>query len=194
MSTPLAIRIVTWFWLLAALLAGNYGLVGRLPLPALPALIVLLAGLVLLAYARVAPIRAWLDGLDLRAIVLLHITRLVGFYFLFLHQRGYLPYAYAVPAGWGDILIAVFALIVVFVPTTEAVRLRALGFWNIVGLADLLLVIATATRLTLHGEPLMRNLAALPLSLLPTFLTPLLLATHVIIMLRLRRADGGQVA
>ena len=41
--------------------------------------------------------------LDLRLLVLYHLTRFVGVWFLVLYSRGELPYAFAVPGGWGDI-------------------------------------------------------------------------------------------
>lgn len=127
-----------------------------------------------------------MDGLDLRALVALHITRFVGFYFLFLYHRGELPYAFAVPGGWGDIIVAILALLVCVLPIKEALRSRAITAWNVIGFVDIALVVVTAARLGLENRFQMRALTYLPLSLLPTFLVPLIIATHVIIHLRLR--------
>jgi hypothetical protein len=58
----------------------------------------------------------------------------------------------------------------------------------VVGLADILFVVATAARLVTADAGQMAAMMRLPLSLLPCFLVPLIIATHVIIHLRVRRA------
>lgn len=122
--------------------------------PPLPQLILLglTAGLV---YAGVsAPgLRAWALQIDLRALVALHLTRFVGIYFLALFRRGELPFAFAVPGGWGDILVAALALLLlpVGLPRTGGRRLIYV-IWNLIGLVELLFVVITAARLRL-AEP-----------------------------------------
>lgn len=185
--TPLLIRIGVWVWLIAALAVGHFQLLRPILGPPVQLILFALAGLVLLAYRRVPAVRAWVDALDLRALVLLHVTRFVGFYFLLLCRRGELPYAFAVPAGWGDNLTAALALVVCFLPLRPRARLRAINLWNIIGLADILLVVLTAGRIALADPAQLAALTRLPLALLPTFLVPLIIATHVIIFLRLRR-------
>ena len=59
--------------------------------------------------------------------------------------------------------------------------------WNVFGLVDIVLVVATATRLGVADPGSMRALLELPLSLLPTFLVPIIIATHIIIFARLAR-------
>jgi hypothetical protein len=60
--------------------------------------------------------------------------------------------------------------------------------WNVVGMLDIGFVVATAARLAAADPSSMRALLRLPLSLLPTFLVPLIIATHVWIFVRLRSA------
>ena len=187
MPTPLSIRLVVWLWLIAAVVAGHLELMARLPVPAFPAILAALAALVLLAYFKVRTLRGWIDSLDLRALVLLHLTRFVGFYFLLLYRRGELPRAFAVPGGWGENLVAFLALLVAVLPLAASARRHAIAVWNTIGLIDLVAVVATAAQLGLQHPAQMRALTCLPLSLLPTFLVPLLLATHVIIFVRLSR-------
>jgi hypothetical protein len=189
MSTGLIVRLLFWLWFGTAVAAGHFLWLQRLPPFGIQAIIFGLIALVLLAYFRVAAVRAWTDALDLRALVLLHVTRFVGIYFLVLHQRGELPRAFAVPAGFGDIIVAAMALPVAFAPLEPAVRRRAIRIWNVVGLADMLMVIVTATRINLANPLQLRPLTHLPLSLLPTFLVPLIIATHVIIFVRIARAE-----
>ncbi len=186
-ATPLPIRIAIWVWLIAALYAGNSLLLQRLPIPAVQAILFGLTAVCLLLYFKVAAVSHWINRLDLRALALLHVTRFVGFYFLLLYRRGELPYAFAVPGGWGDIIVAALALLVCLLPMGDVTRRRALNIWNTIGFMDILMVVITAGRLGLQDPQQMRALTYLPLSLLPTFLVPLIISSHVIIFLRLRR-------
>src|ERR1700746_1246442 len=66
----------------------------------------ILTALLFLACWRVRTIRVCVLNIDLRWLVVLHVTRLfAGAYFLVLCQRRQLPCAFATPAGWGDIVI-----------------------------------------------------------------------------------------
>jgi len=148
----------------------------------------LTAGLIL-AGTSVSALRDWARSIDPRWLVGLHLTRFVGIYFLVLHARGELPWAFAVPGGWGDILVATLALLVLLSGPPDAPRRRGEYItWNLLGLTDIVLVVATAARLGVTEPTLMRALLQLPLSLLPTFLVPLIIATHVLLLLRLGRA------
>jgi len=187
MPTALVVRLFFWLWLGTAFFVGQQLLLQRLPPFGVPAVVLGLSALLLLAYFRLATVRAWVDALDLRALVLLHVTRLVGLYFLVLSRRGVLPSDFAVPGGIGDIIVATLALVVVFAPLADASRERAIRIWNIIGLVDIALVVLTAVRLDLANPLQMRAMTYLPLSLLPTFLVPLLIATHIIIYTRLTR-------
>jgi len=187
MPTALVVRLIFWFWFGAAFVAGQQLLLQRLPPLAIPALILGLSALLLAAYFRLAAVRSWVDALDVRTLVFLHVTRFVGVYFLVLYRRGFLPYDFAVPGGIGDIVVASLALVLTFVPMAEATHDRAVRIWNIIGFVDIALVVLTAARLNLENPLQMRALTYLPLSLLPTFLVPLIIATHVVIFVRLDR-------
>ena len=176
-------------WLLLALVLGASGLLrdARPPLP--QALLVALTVAVLALFWTPTVFRRWALGVDLRALVLIHVTRFVGIYFLILYSQGELPYAFAVPGGWGDIAVATTAIVVcLFARRGASVGRGAILAWNVFGLLDILFVVATATRLGMADPHSMRALLRLPLSLLPTFLVPIIIATHVIIFARLRRA------
>jgi hypothetical protein len=180
------LRFVLWLWFFAAVAAGRFLLLQRIPAPAIQAILLGLTAALLLAYFRIAAIRRAVDSLDLRALVLLHVTRFVGFYFLHLYALGELPYGFAVPGGYGDIVVATLALLVLFLPMTPARRARALYLWNVIGFVDILLVVLSGARLG-RADPLsMHALTYLPLSLLPTFLVPLIIASHVVIFRRLK--------
>jgi hypothetical protein len=175
-------------WLLAAVLVGRSGWFAALRPPA-PQLI--LAGLtiaLLLAVRLCSPLRQFVATVDMRALVLFHVTRFVGFYFLALYARGDLPWAFAVPGGWGDNAVAATALLLVLLvrPESPGGR-RAYLAWNVLGLLDILGVVLTAVRLAVADPGSMRALLRLPLSLLLTFVVPIIIATHVLMLARLAR-------
>jgi hypothetical protein len=182
------VLVWTAAWFLVACGAGAAGLLraARPPLPQV--LIVSLTGAVLVLFRLPSSFRRWALGVELRTIVLIHVTRFVGIYFLVLYGRGELPYAFAVPGGWGDIAVA-FTAGVIWLGTGPGMppRRGIILAWNIFGLADIVLVVMTAARLWLADPNSMRALVELPLSLLPTFLVPIVIATHVIILSKLRR-------
>ena len=173
-------------WLAAAIVVGATGHQAswRPPIPQL-----VLAGLtVLLLTAVVARprFRHWLATLDLRWLVAVHLTRFVGAYFLILYYRDRaLPRAFAVPGGWGDIVVAVLALALLAAGGELDTRPRLVGAWNALGLLDILFVVATAARLAVADPDSMSPLLHLPLSLLVTFLVPLIIADHVVVFWRL---------
>ena len=182
----LTVLLGTGVWLLAAYAIGASGLLrfARPPVPQV--LIVGLTAAILVLFWTPGLFRRWALTVDVRALVLIHVTRFVGIYFLVLHGRGELPYPFAVPGGWGDIAVATAALAVGLAsrPDTTTGRRVIMG-WNVFGLWDILFVVVTATRLGLADPQSMRALLRLPLSLLPTFLVPIIIATHVIIFWRL---------
>jgi hypothetical protein len=190
MISSRAVVIAGLGWLAAAIVAGGAGLVRLLPPRAVPAVLFGLAAVVLATGWRHAGFRAWLAAVDERWLVALHLTRFVGFYFLYLHARGELPYAFAVPGGWGDIAVAsLAAALLPWGPPRDRRRRHAYVVWNVLGLVDILFVVATAARLVLADPQSMAALMRLPLSLLPTFLVPLIIATHVVLGVRLVRGD-----
>ena len=100
-----------------------------------------------------------------------------------------MPYAFAVPAGWGDITIATFAVVLLAGWPWLRRYCGALLFWNVFGLLDILFVVADAARQGLIDPASMAVLLRLPLSLLATFLVPLIIASHLLIFARLRRTE-----
>jgi hypothetical protein len=183
----IVIRYLFWLWFFAAIAVGHFLWLQRIPVPAIQGIIFGLTALLLLAYFRLESVGGWVNSLELRTVMLLHVTRFVGFYFLHLHALGELPYDFAVPAGYGDIVVAFLALVVAFLPMDERKRRRAIGIWNVVGFIDILMVVVTAAKIGRSDPMSLRALTYLPLSLLPTFLVPLIIASHVIIFARLRR-------
>lgn len=177
----------TGVWLAGAVALSASGALMTLPPVAVQGLLVILTAVLLTLLTLSPGVRRWVFNLDVRAILLLHLTRFVGIYFLMLNRRGELPTAFAVPSGWGDILVASLALILLTGPSSRNGSRWPLYLWNTLGLADILLVVANAARLNLTLPGSMWALTVLPLSLLPTFLVPLIIASHVALYVRLRQ-------
>jgi hypothetical protein len=107
--------------------------------------------------------------------------------------EGRLPPTFATYAGWGDIGVAVLA-----VPLAWAVHARVAGWraltlaWNTLGLLDLLVAVtlgvgsATASPLRfIHESPESSTMATLPWVLVPGFLVPVYVLTHLAIFAQL---------
>ncbi len=176
-------------WLAAAVAAGAAGKVAALQPPQPQVLLAALTIATLVAGRFWGSFRLWAWSIDLRVPVALHLTRVVGFYFMYLAGHGGLPETFAVPAGVGDVAVAVWAAVLLISgPPATARRRVAYYVWNAFGLADILLVVASAASHALADPASMHALLMLPLSLLPTFLVPLIIASHVLIFARLRGA------
>ena len=172
-------------WLLLALAVGASGALQHVRPPG-PQLILLgLTAALLLLWRFDSSVRAQVDSLDLRALIALHLTRFIGFYFLYLCSNGQLACAFAVPAGWGDIAVAGFALVLLIGWSRVARNRPLLLIWNALGLLDILFVVVNAARQALADPASMIAILRLPLNLLPTFLVPLIIASHIIIFTRL---------
>ncbi|MHB8627961.1 MAG: hypothetical protein ACYDEO_17365 [Aggregatilineales bacterium] len=118
-------------------------------------------------------------------LVGLQMVRVVGVFFITLLDMKLLPASFAIPAGYGDVLVGVLAVWVVYLldqnkPYTRTVLI----LWNILGLLDLLTALITgftfipafAAQLVVSGTvPLYLNYVLI----IPTFGVPLAIALHV---------------
>ena len=180
-------------WLLAAVVIGATGLLARLPVPP-PAVAGAITLSLLVAIMAAPGFRAEIRRFSLRSFVLFHLTRVAaGGYFLFLYARGTLPAEFALPAGWGDIIVGLAAAAVALscIPIRTPWQRAALLTWNTLGLLDILFVLSTGVRLFLGDPVIMASFARLPLALLPTFVVPVVLVTHVLIFIWWRDARAA---
>ncbi|MDP3911389.1 MAG: hypothetical protein Q8Q14_13460, partial [Gemmatimonadales bacterium] len=100
-------------WMSAAMAAGWAGFLEKAPTAAVPITLWGLVAFLLVLFWRWSVLREWVLFVDLRVLVAFHLVRFVGYYFLVLYERGELPYAFAVPGGWGDIVVAGGALLLI---------------------------------------------------------------------------------
>lgn len=180
-------------WLIVAIALGLSGVLRQVRPPGPQIVIVGLTGVLIASYWLSKSFRAWLRSLDLRAIVALHLTRFVGFYFLWLYGKGELPYRFAVPGGWGDIIVATGAVVIVGTWSVFGNRRPVLLIWNVYGLVDILFVVATAATEAMAAPASMAALLRMPLCLLATFLVPLIISSHLLIFARLRSREGRPI-
>src|SRR4051794_5161007 len=177
-------------WLAAAIAVGLSGVLQHARPPGPQILIAGLTAVLIASYCLSKSFRDWLNALDLPAIVALHLTRFVGFYFLWLYRRGELPYRFAVPGGWGDIIVATGAGVILASWSSFGRRRPVLLVWNVYGFVDILFVVATAATEAFAMPVSMAALLRMPLSLLPTFVVPVIISSHLLIFARVRRKIG----
>jgi hypothetical protein len=181
---PFSLALMGAGWFLVALFVGETELLSTIPGPAAQITLIALTIGLLTTFWSSRSFRTWAEELDVRALLGLHLVRFVGIYFLVLHGRGELPGRFAIPAGCGDIVVASGALVIILVPSLRQSS-RAVLVWNTVGFIDILFVVTTAAGLAFSDRDSMNALTRLPLSFLPTMVVPLIIATHVIILVRL---------
>ena len=172
-------------WLLVALLVGYSGVLPGLPVPP-PFLAVGLTIVLLLALRTSRAVQAAARQVSARSMLAFHAIRLpIGAYFLVLENNGVLPAAFAVPAGWGDIVVGLTAIPVAIwcCPATTGRRRMLLLVWNVAGLLDILGVLGNGARLFMADPGFAAPFTVLPLSLLPTFVVPLVIVTHVLLFI-----------
>jgi hypothetical protein len=187
--SPRAIIIGGVLWLAAALALGATGALAVLPPPGPQIIILALTVAAIVVSTGVPGVRAWVDSIPMRRLVGIHAVRFIGAVFLSLSSRGELSPLFAAWAGWGDIIAAVGAVVLVLsgLPRTTLHR-RAYLAWNTFGVLDLVVAVGTATIVVFRGDvPGMDPITRLPLVLVPTLLVPLLFASHVAVYRRLLR-------
>lgn len=181
-------------WFMAALGVSLSGLLraGPSDLP-IPIGVALLAPLVLgvLAYLRSSRFRRMLFAVELRWLIGVQLWRILGAEFLLAYAHGQLPASFAIPAGVGDLLVGLAAPFVAMIAASgrPAARRIVIG-WCIAGIADLVLAVTMGVLNApgrfglLAGAVTTARLLQLPLSLIPTFLVPLAVLLHLIVIRR----------
>jgi len=182
------IVVIFIIWFAAACLAGVTGLVEHLKPPFPQLIIISITAILLISGFKIKSFREFLLNLDWRFIVGLHLVRYIGFHFIKLFMREELPFEFAVIGGIGDIVIAYIAtMILVFY---KRIGSKVLLIWNLLGLAEILFVVFTAARIGIKDPQSMAALLKMPLSLLPTFVVPIIITSHILLLIRIRSKRG----
>ena len=130
----------------------------------------------------------------LRALVGVHMVRILGITFVLLYWAKRLPAPFAPVAGWGDVAVGLLAIPLVLMMSRGAGEVPKgwIVLWNVLGVADLVTALtlgATSSPGPLqlfHGEPSAAIMASLPWVLIPCFLVPALFFLHLCIFYRLQ--------
>lgn len=144
-------------------------------------------------FATSAGLRKFALALDPRLLTIAQTWRIGGFVFIVLYSFGILPGVFALPAGWGDVAIGATAPLVAMTLADPAHR-KGFILWQVLGILDLVMAVTlgiTAGLISPAG-PATGAMTVLPLSLVPTFIVPLLLIFHVICIAQARRWSEGQ--
>jgi len=173
-------------WFVLACVVGASGRIAALA-PPQPQLLIAALSIALFLWGWFHPgLRDWLAQVNLRGFVAFHITRFVGIAFLLMSARGEMSAEWALPAGWGDIGVAAGALLIVLLLPNPETRPNIVRLWNLIGLIDIVAVVVTAARIGMREPGAIAPLLRFPMSLVPTFVVPIVFATHCWMALRLQ--------
>ena len=191
--------LVVWF--ISALVLSWLGFYQGAPssVPTVPfgLLIPVAAGILL--FRRWPVLRSIIESAPQSWIVSVQLFRVEGAIFLILLAGGWLPGAFAWPAGVGDVLVGLLAP-VVGIASARGWRSSAgwLRAWNFLGLADL--AVAVTTGFLTSPSPLQtlaldrpnQLITSFPLAMIPVFLVPLAILLHFASLQKLRQTENGK--
>lgn len=195
---PLALGLGTWLALtLVMAWTGVFEvtLTDRLPLALVAVVVPLVVAVAAVASKRV---RSLARRLDLRWLVGAQIYRAAGGVFLVAMGAGLLPAVFAIPAGWGDILVGLAAPLAALVALGGRAGWWTAAAWNTLGLADLVMAVTLAnlagspTGNLLGAVPTMEAVTRYPLVLIPAFMVPLSVFLHLVTYIRLGAWTDGE--
>lgn len=188
-------------WFVAALLlarAGVFRAVVDGPLP--PTIIYGITVPILIGIAFVLSSRAFgrvLAAVPQHGLIGIQVYRTLGVIFLVSHANGLLPGVFAIPAGYGDILVGLTAAVVAYLYAKKGLQVRrAVIGWNGLGIVDLLMAVTLGFlsspgrfQILSLGEP-NEVISAYPLVMIPVFAVPLFILLHVCSLTKLSRETG----
>jgi hypothetical protein len=190
-ATRVLVLAATWFIAVTAL--AGLGVFTRLGVPAVGVAVLAPIAVTLLGARPGSAIRTVAAGAPLALLVAVNGTRILGALFLVLESDGRLPATFAESAGWGDIAVGALAPLVAWMVSRRVWHWRPLTLaWNAVGLLDLV----AAVMLGIGSAPdspvrfivedaTPGTLGTLPWILIPAFLVPLYVLTHLAVFARL---------
>lgn len=164
--------------------------------PPLNILLSLIIPLIIFAttYSTSPRFKHYVLSIDMRHLILLHSWRMLGFGFVFLYFYDVLPALFAFPAGIGDAMAATFAVfLVIAMYQNKHISKKWIYRWNNFGLMDFMIAVSlgimsrTGNIGQLEGHVASDAMGTLPLVMIPTFIVPFYILTHIIIYLQLRK-------
>jgi hypothetical protein len=190
-----ALVLAAWFALVVAL-GANGVFVSAAGAP--PLAIAIGAGLpIILFFAALrlsGAFRELVLTADLHLIVAIQSWRFAGLGFLALYAHKVLPAMFALPAGLGDMAIAIAApwVLVSLIRRPRFATSTAFAAWNVLGILDLTAAVSSGALNSVlatgaAGEITTGPMALLPLLLIPVYLVPIFFMLHVTALMQARR-------
>ena len=194
MRLRMAAALAAWLALVVA--AGAIGIFDNrigIGTPAIGAAVVI--PVLLLAYAgtRFPTIASAVSAIPTPLLIGVNCVRILGAFFLLLYADRQLSAPFAPTAGWGDVLVGIAALPVAFQAVRQPRYWRTVTLaWNSLGLLDLLVAVGLGVASApgspvrvFFSEPGTALMGSLPWVLVPAFIVPLLILTHLELFHRL---------
>jgi hypothetical protein len=163
--------------------------------------VVVLLPIVAMAFLtpRIEVLRNALYNIPLSVLIGVNALRVFGYFFIIHYDAGRLPAPFAPSAGWGDVLAGIFAIPVAILVAREATGWRPIAFlWTLFAIADLILAIGFGVTSAYDsplrifaGGPDTTMMSELPMFLIPGFLVPLFVLTHIAVFVRLALGENG---
>lgn len=181
------IGAIITLWFIAVILAAETGSLARLYMPLIGAIVAATIIAPTLWYFLSPSVRAFMDSLGHRPLMLLHVWRIpAALTFFWYGAQEALPPLFWGLAGTGDLIAGSYAA---WLATRPESRAQYLSFHRF-GFADFIVAVGTGLTFTLLEDPRMGLIAQLPLALIPLFGVGISGATHLIAFDMLRRGTG----
>lgn len=191
--------IVLWFSCMLFLAqAGVFTLTPDVLVPAIPFAIALPVLSAIFAFNRWPAASALVDAVPISTLTLVQLYRIGGAVFIGLWAAGRLPAAFAVPAGFGDILVGVMAVRASFAARGgQSHQLAVVTSWNYSGIADFAVALAMGFMISpgplnfISSDHPNTLVSSYPLVMIPVFAVPLSLILHAAGLIKLGRMKQG---
>jgi hypothetical protein len=180
-------------WFVAAFIAGLTGIInepGRPPVVLATFILLPIIGFIT-AYLLSPSFREFTQTISLTLLIGSHLWRFVGLGFVIGWLRGALPGGFAIPAGFGDIIAAAGALILIPMIRKGTASRGWLFAWNIFGLLDLLYAVISGLLYSNSAFGILSKgvttepMVTFPVSLIPSFFVPLFILMHLLTFKRI---------
>lgn len=138
------------------------------------------------------------NGVPQQVLIALQLFRPIGLIFVIENARGTLPWTFAQPAGWGDLIAGLVALGVLIRYPTGPVPPRAVSIVAVVGLLDFTSAFffgftSSASPVQLFAFDNPNRVLDYPLGLIPVFLVPYATMAHLLSLAQLMKDRQARI-
>lgn len=179
-----ALALLVGIWGAAVVVGATTGLLARLPLPMIGAIVAASITVPTLIYLSSPRLKAYADAVGHAPILLFHTWRIpAALAFFWYGAQGELPPLFWILAGTGDFIAGSYAA---YLATRPAGSRNYLAF-HLFGFADFVVAVGTGLTFTLLNDPRMALIAALPMALIPLWGVGISGVTHLVAFDMMRR-------